>query len=118
MALTPEGILKEACLDLMRASGWYVRVISVGVIPGRRNPSAGMADCVAIKGGRVLMIEFKTAKAHLSEVQEDFILNWNNKGGEAYVVRTLTDLSKIISKSHLSSDQNQKHQCKHCSPSP
>lgn len=96
---TPEGALKEACVKLLRLSGFYVRIIAVGAIPGRTNPSKGMADCVAIRNGRVLMIEFKSPKGKLSVEQKEFLLDWAHHGGECFVIRSIEEVQRAIRQS-------------------
>lgn len=93
---TPEGALKSAAIQLLRANGFYVRIIAVGAIPGRTNPSKGMADCVAVRNGRVIMIEFKSPKGKLSAEQHDFLLQWAHHGGEAFVIRSIDEMIRCI----------------------
>lgn len=112
MAKTPEAQLKKDVYKFLRASGWYVRIIAVGVIPGRTNPSKGLPDCVCIKNGRVIFLELKSPKGKISEEQEEFIADWTFKGGEVYVVRSLEDAKRIILRSHSTSNQNPSVVCR------
>lgn len=96
MHKTPEGRLKEDVKKLLEASGFYVRSIVIGQVPGMRNPSRGIPDLVCIKRSRTLWLELKSEKGKLRPEQEQFILEWTQKGGEAYVVRSLEDVMKIL----------------------
>lgn len=96
MRKTPEGQIKEDIKKLLEASGFYVRAIVVGQVPGRKNPSKGIPDYVCIKRGRVIFFEVKAPKGKVSEEQETFIMNWTQKGGEAYVVRSADDVLKVM----------------------
>lgn len=96
MRKTPEGQIKEDIKKLLEASGFYVRSMCIGIIPGRKNPSKGIPDYICIKRGRVIFFEVKTEKGRIREEQETFILEWTQKGGEAYVVRSLEDVLKIL----------------------
>ncbi len=96
MRKTPEGQIKEDIKKFLEASGFYLRSIVIGQIPGRKNPSKGIPDYMCIKRGRVIFFEVKTKTGVVSEDQEKFILNWTSKGGEAYVVRSVEDVQKVL----------------------
>jgi len=95
-----EGELKDACKKLFEANGFYYRSLSIGVIPGRKNPSKGMSDAVVCKNGYVAWLEMKSLKGKLSEEQETFIFQWTAHGGNAFVIRSLDDALKVIKKAN------------------
>lgn len=105
MRVTEEGRLKDACKKLFEANGFYYRSVTVGYVPGRTNPSAGIPDCVCLKLGRtqspVFWVEFKTPKGRLSKEQETFIFEWTSRGGLVFVVRSIEECAEVIRKVNL-----------------
>lgn len=98
MRPTEEGRIKDDCKKLLESCGFYYRSLTIGVIPGRKNPSAGLPDAVILKGGVCAWIEFKTSKGKLRPEQETFIFEWTAHGGLVFVVRSLEDCQEVIRK--------------------
>jgi hypothetical protein len=98
LRITEEGRLKDACKKLFEANGFYYRSVTVGYVPGRTNPSAGIPDCVVMKAGVVAWVEYKTPKGKLSKEQETFIFEWTAHGGLVFVVRSLEECQEVIRK--------------------
>jgi Holliday junction resolvase len=94
--LTPEGKIKEDIREYLERSGFYVRSLVIGAIPGRRNPSAGMPDYIAIRSGRTIWFEVKTEDGRIRKEQVEFITQWTAKGGEAYIVRNVFDVERAV----------------------
>jgi hypothetical protein len=93
---TPEGRIKKEIREYLDAIGAYSRALEIGAIPGRKNSSAGMLDRIVIYHGRVIWFEVKTESGRLSEKQEDFLVMWNLHGGEAYLVRSLAEVWRVM----------------------
>ena len=86
--VTPETALKKAVkqyLTLQGWSHWWHLQSSFGVYPG-------LPDIEAIKNGRVVFIETKTARGKLSPGQEAFRDMIEAAGGTYLVVRCVEDL--------------------------
>ena len=49
-----------------------------------------------LPGGRILCIEVKTATGRLSEPQKLFLDNINERGGLAFVARSIEDVEKAL----------------------
>ena len=67
MKRTPENMIKKQVKDYLNVRGWYHFPIlqQLGSYPG-------ISDIIAIKNGRVLFIEVKSAKGVLSPAQKRF----------------------------------------------
>jgi len=96
-----EQDIQRSILDYLRAKGWFaVKLTTVGVyrkssdsyIP---NPSKGLPDILAIKKGRVILIEVKRKGNELSDNQRRFIEEWIKRGGEARVARGIDDVEDL-----------------------
>ena len=101
MRVTEEGRLKEDCKMLFEANGFYYRSVTVGYVPGRTNPSAGIPDAIVMRNGVVVWVEFKTPKGKLSKEQETFIFEWTAHGGLVFVVRSIEECQDVIRKIRL-----------------
>lgn len=97
-----EKDIQKTIIDFLRYYGWLViKNNTVGIYKkstGKYIPSqaVGLADLTILKGGRVIMLEVKTAKGKQSDGQIEFQENWKEKGGEYYVVRSVEDVEEII----------------------
>ena len=87
----PESLILNQCRDYLRALGWLVVRHQQGLGSFR-----GLSDLTAIKDGRVVWIECKTAKGKLSVHQEAFRDAILAAGGEYAVVRCVEDAAKIV----------------------
>lgn len=101
MRVTEEGQLKDACKKLFEANGFYYRSIVIAGYRGMKNPSAGVPDCVVMRNGVVVWVEFKTPKGKLSKEQETFIFEWTAHGGLVFVVRSIEECQDVIRKIKL-----------------
>lgn len=112
--MTPEGQIKKDITELLKKSGYYVRALMIGIIPGRKNHSKGMPDIVCIKNGRVIWFEVKAKKGKVSEEQETFIFEWVAHGGEVYTVRSVEEVHDIIRKLRPVTSRSHLGVCTHC----
>ncbi len=91
--MTPEGEIKAAILEYLRQlPKTYVRVIQVGIIPGRRNATKGVFDIVVTSNGRTVWLEVKQPGEVMSPDQVIFGSGINAAGGEAYRVESLEEV--------------------------
>ena len=56
----------------------------------------GLPDLQAIRDGRVVMIECKTATGRLSSRQQAFRETWEAHGGEYIVARSTEDVEHLV----------------------
>ena len=76
----------RACLIL---NDWFV----VKIINASPN---GMPDLMAIKDGKVIFLEVKTATGKLSKLQEYQLDRLNDMGISSFVVRSTHDVKEIL----------------------
>ena len=94
MSYDLESEVKRKCKNWLDKNGWFN--------PNIHNQGfychKGIADKIAIKGGRVVMIEFKTMskKSVQSDDQIIFQERWEEKGGEYIVVRSVEELQEKL----------------------
>jgi len=86
-----ESEIRKACLDYLRFTGWFCFHIYQTL-----GSYKGICDAIAIKGGKVLFIEFKTSRGKQSQYQKEFQDNIEKHGGRYLLIRSLEDLMKEI----------------------
>lgn len=75
-----EAALQKATLDLARLLGWRIArfpMLNLGRDGQPRKlayDTAGFPDCILVRNGRLLTIEFKAENGRMSEQQD----NWND----------------------------------------
>lgn len=82
----------------------YARIVQIGMIPAgpigsgkfRTNSSKGLPDIVCIYRGQTYWIEVKSEKGKLSPQQQEFLRNWSQCGGHAFVARSIDDVIKYF----------------------
>ena len=87
MTKQPESFILGAVRQALCLSGWYVMRNQQGL-----GAVLGRSDLEAIRGGRVVFIEIKTATGKLSDHQETFCAKVLDHGGEYLIVRRVEDL--------------------------
>ena len=86
----PESVILRAVRRFLGVGGWYVVRHQAGL-----GTHPGLADLQAIRDGRVVMIEVKTASGRLSEAQERFRHDWQRSGGTYLVARGVDDVAHL-----------------------
>lgn len=88
--LTETDIMRQI-REYLQWHGWYVirNQQSLGSHPG-------LSDLTAIRAGRVLWIEVKTAKGKLSKAQEKFKQCIEMAGGEFVLARSIEDIEQYL----------------------
>ncbi len=86
-----ESTLTTAIMRYLRAQGYWVRKNV-----GGRFGITGIPDVEAIKDGRVLFFEVKTADGVLSPLQQTRIAELRRFGAMAEVVRSVEDVRTLI----------------------
>ena len=86
-----ESEIAAECIEALERGGWLVRRIE-----NRKRMKKGFSDSVAIKGGRVVFIEFKTAKGKQRPEQVEFQRDVEAHGGEYRIVRCLDDIVDLF----------------------
>lgn len=94
--MTEAQIKSDIVAYLRKLPRTYVRIIQIGVIPGRKNCSAGIPDLLVISNGRTFLIEVKSPNGTLRPEQRNFIDAWTICGGTAFVARSLDDVIRRI----------------------
>lgn len=74
----------------------YVRVVQIGIIPGRKNASKGIFDTFVTQGSRTVWLEYKRPGESLSDEQAIFLDGILRAGGEAYVVHSLEEVQSYF----------------------
>lgn len=85
-----ESDILRTVRDFLRWHGWFVVRLQQGLGCHR-----GLADLVAMRGGRTIWVEVKTPAGRLSEDQEKFWASVQMAGGEYRVVRSLDDVKDL-----------------------
>jgi len=87
----PESLILQAVRQYLQIGGWMVvrHQADLGTYPG-------LPDLQAIRDGRVVMIECKTATGRLSSRQEAFRETWEAHGGEYIVARSTEDVEHLV----------------------
>lgn len=102
--MTPEGKVQHECLCELVRQGWYCFITKNQGTYDERAGSfrkggpfviRGIQDAIAIKAGRVLFIEFKSATGIQSDHQKKFECAIKRHGGEYYVISSLECLGRV-----------------------
>ena len=82
-----ETDIRRQIQDYLRIRGWFVFYILQGL-----GAYKGIPDLIAVKNGRVLFIELKTARGRQSDYQKQFQADLEAAGGEYVLCRGVDDL--------------------------
>lgn len=85
-----ESMIQRSIMETLRWKGWFVVKIHQSL-----GSYKGIADLYAIKKGRSVWIEVKTATGKLSEHQEQFKVDIERNGGIYIVARSVDDLKVL-----------------------
>jgi hypothetical protein len=101
--MQPEQAIQRAILELLRWRGIFCwKNNNSGIYVKARNtyiPShaVGVSDILGVlPDGRILCVEVKTATGRLSEPQKLFLDSINERGGLAFVARSIEDVEKAL----------------------
>lgn len=86
-----ENDIKRQVKNYLNIKGWFNFHILQGI-----GAFKGIPDRIAIKNGRVILLEIKKPGGKLSEHQQRFKESMERAGGEYYVVRSLEEIMKIL----------------------
>jgi hypothetical protein len=86
----PETVILRAVRRHLETDGWYVLRIQQGL-----GCVKGIADLVAMKAGRTVWLEVKTATGKQSDYQVDFERAVLAHGGEYRVVRSVDGVADL-----------------------
>ena len=86
MKLTETDIRRQV-RDYLRIKGWFVFHVLQGL-----GCYLGVTDLIAVKDGRVLFIELKTARGRQSQHQKKFQADLEAAGGEYVLCRGVDEL--------------------------
>ncbi len=84
-----EADIRRQVRDYLRIKGWFCFHILQGLGAYR-----GISDLIAVKDGRVLFVELKTARGRQSEYQKEFQADLEAAGGEYLLCRGIEDLQE------------------------
>jgi len=87
----PEARIRRAVAQYLAVGGWFVFPVVQSALSYK-----GIADLVAIRGGRVVFVEVKTATGRLSAAQEAFGEDVRRAGGEYLVARSAGDVARLV----------------------
>jgi hypothetical protein len=93
--VTPEGSIKAQVKAMLKLAGWYEFTVSQFNKKGYKVHS-GISDLIAIKGGRVLFLEIKTATGNQRPAQAEFEREVREHGGEYHIIRSVDELLTVI----------------------
>jgi len=82
---TTEKELQSAIIEQMKWMGWLI----YHTFNSRRS-QPGFPDLVAVKGTRLMFVEFKTEKGKLHDAQIEWLNRLANANSEVYLVRPST----------------------------
>ena len=82
-----ETDIRRQIQDYLRIRGWFVFYILQGL-----GAYKGIPDLIAVKNGRVLFIELKTARGRQSDYQKQFQADLEAAGGEYVLCRGVDEL--------------------------
>ena len=86
----PETLILRSVKQMLEAHGWWVVRIQQGL-----GAHKGIADLVAMKRGRTVWVEVKTASGKLSSHQDRFCESVLHAGGEYVVARCVGDVEHL-----------------------
>ena len=84
-----ETDIRRQIQDYLRIRGWFVFYNLQGLGSYR-----GISDLTAVRAGRVLFIELKTARGRQSDYQKQFQADLEAAGGEYVLCRGVEDLQE------------------------
>ena len=84
-----ESDIRRQVRDYLRVKGWFVFHVLQGL-----GCYLGVTDLIAVKDGRVLFIELKTARGRQSQHQKKFQAELEAHGGEYVLCRGVDELQK------------------------
>lgn len=84
-----ESDIRRQVRDYLRVKGWFVFHVLQGL-----GCYLGVTDLIAVKDGRVLFIELKTARGRQSQHQKKFQADLEAAGGEYVLCRGVDELQK------------------------
>ncbi len=84
-----ESDIRRQVRDYLRIRGWFVFHVLQGL-----GCYLGVTDLVAVKDGRVLFVELKTARGRQSQHQKKFQADLEAAGGEYILCRGVDDLQE------------------------
>ena len=84
-----ESDIRRQVRDYLRVKGWFVFHVLQGL-----GCYLGVTDLIAVKDGRVLFIELKTARGRQSQHQKKFQSDLEAAGGEYVLCRGVEDLQE------------------------
>lgn len=90
MATITESEIRRQVVDYLRIKGWFC----FHVLQGGVGVYRGIPDLIAVRDGRVLFIELKTARGRQSEHQKKFQADLEAAGGEYVLCRGVEDLQE------------------------
>lgn len=97
MSIT-ERQLQHVVVEYLQLRGWYVLQTYLGSNRGGSVwMTSGIPDIYAVKKGRAVWLELKTASGKLTPAQQNVHARLLAAGAEVYVVRSLDDVIKIDS---------------------
>jgi len=83
-----EKDLQSAVLEVMKWQGW----LTYHTFDSRKS-EPGFPDVVAVKGSRLMFIEFKSERGKISTFQVEWLDRLIKTCGEVYVVRPSTEVA-------------------------
>ncbi len=88
----PETYIRKAVVDALRLAGWFVYYnMNFGI-----GQHKGLADLTAMKDGRVVYIEIKTATGRQSPEQIQFQRDCESHGVKYFLARSVQDVAPLL----------------------
>ena len=96
-----ETVIQRSILDWLKAAGiLHMRVSLGGIRRGKgvraKNPMTGYPDIQGLYGGRLFVVEVKTAKQNLSEEQESWRERLTKAGAIYILARSVKDVQQEL----------------------
>lgn len=91
MSTQPEACIRKAVRQYLALGGWWVVPVVQSALSYK-----GIPDLVAMRAGRVVWIEVKTAAGRLSAAQEAFAASCQANGIEHLVARSTADVARLV----------------------
>ncbi len=87
----PESQLQREIKEYLQWNGWFVYKNHQSLGSYR-----GLFDLTAIKNGRVVWIEVKKPKGKVSPLQQQFLEDIKQHGGECFVAKGINDVEAYL----------------------
>lgn len=100
--MTPEGLVKRAICDHLKARQIFFWINQAGKMPGRKLAKVGITDILGIYKGKFLAIEVKSAKGSTTLDQIIFMREVRAAGGIAFVARSVLDVERELTQTDRS----------------